>query len=489
MSQEDKSLPSGINKVLAIRVKYTNWDPDTLCTADCLAANLWTGSRSVDGVYREASRGMMSIPQEYGQIVTVSLPVASTSYSNCNDLTSIAAAAEAALASQYPSIVLSSFSSRLYFTNAICGIGVAFLGSTPGKLYVNSAYPDTIAHELGHTLGMQHSNRDPGDDNYVDESYGDRSCIMGYSQLSLRSFNVIHRIESGWIPSNNIMDLANGCSQTPQTITLSPVSMAGSSDAIVAIRTIRRKLGRYYIAFRNTDGYDGLQASTYANKVHIEYQIATGGQTQLVAVLSAGQTWSQADGDLTVTVSAIASTGATLAVTYCRPSTFTGVAGTLTCGATVTGSNVGASNLAGYTSGDVFYQVSLTAGTTYSFSTCGSSMDTVLRVFSDGLYQQVTMCDNCGTCAANEYAAVITGFAATTGKYIIGVEGFNTATGSFVLSMGCASSAVPSSSPMPSPSSSPSPSKKPPTPSSSPSRSPSRSPSPSPSRSKSVSTM
>jgi hypothetical protein len=430
----DKVSPMGVVKLIVIRVKYTNSDPDSMCTTSCVQSNLWTGSRNVDYAYRDASYGAMSIPQSYGKIITVSLPVASTSYSSCNNLAAISAAADAAVASQYPSVSLSAYTSRLYMTSAICGIGVAYIGGTPGKAFVNHASADTIAHELGHNFGMQHSNRDPGDDNSVDESYGDRTCIMGYSGMSLRGFNAIHRIENGWIPSSAIMDLSTGCSG--RIVRLAPLANAKTSGAIVAIRAVRRKFGRYVIAFRNTAGYDGLQSTSYSNRVHIEYQITKGGQTQLIAMLGAGQSWSQANGDLVVTVSSIGTSGAVVTVKYCRPSTFAGLAGTLSCGSLIQSTNVGAPNVVGYSSGDKLYAVTLNSAYKYTFSTCGSSLDTSIRVFTDGMYEQKTLCDNCGTCASNENNAVITGFTGS-GTYIIAVEGYNTASGNFVLSMGC----------------------------------------------------
>jgi hypothetical protein len=433
---DDKAVPKGAIKLIAIRVQYTDWNPDSVCTTSCLQNNLWTGATNVDQQYRDSSYGQVTLPQAYGKILTVSLPVSSKSYSNCNNLGAIAAAADAAVAAQYPAVILSGYHVRLYVTGAICGIGVAYLGGTPGKAFVNSAYPDTIAHEIGHNFGMQHSNRDPGDDNYVDESYGDRSCVMGYSHVGLRGFNVVHRIENGWIPSTAVRYLSTGCMTAPVTYTLSPLSKARLTNAVVAVRAVRRNFGAYFIAFRNSDGYDANQASTYVNRVHIEYQITKGGYTQMVKALAAGETWTQPNGDMTVTVVSISSTAAVVSIKYCRPSTFNGLAGVLTCGSTISATNVGAANLAGYGSGDKVYMMALNSAYKYTFSTCGSSLNTVLRVYSDGMYEQKSMCDNCGSCSSNQYNAVISGFTGS-GYHFISVEGFNTASGTFVLSVTC----------------------------------------------------
>jgi predicted nucleic acid-binding Zn ribbon protein len=432
----DKVTASGAVKLIAIRVQYTDWNPDNVCSSSCVQANLWTGAFNVDQQYRDSSYGRVTIPQGYGKILTVSLPVSSKSYSSCNDLSAISAAADAAVAAQYPSVVLSQYGVRVYLTGAICGIGVAYLGGSPGKAFVNSAYPDTIAHEVGHNFGMQHSNRDPGDDNYVDESYGDRSCVMGYSHVGLRGFNAIHRIENGWIPSSAVRYLSTGCMTSPVTYTLSPLSKARLTNAVVAVRAVRRNFGAYFIAFRNSDGYDANQASTYVNRVHIEYQITKGGYTQMVQALAAGETWRQPNGDMTVTVVSISSTAAVVQIKYCRPSSFSGLAGVLSCGSTISSTNVGATNLGGYGSGDKVYMMALNSAYSYTFSTCGSSLNTVLRVYSDGMYEQKSMCDNCGSCSSNQYNAVISGFTGS-GYHFISVEGFNTASGTFVLSVTC----------------------------------------------------
>jgi hypothetical protein len=142
----------------------------------------------------------------------------------------------------------SSYDLINFYTPAICGIGVAYV--TGMQSFVYSTQPDTFAHEIGHNLGMQHSNTDFDDDGIDDEECesfvvasgiakqhmnsielflsifaflpslltylltyfslvsipadGDVTCVMGYSHVSLRNFNAPHRVELGWIPTSNV---------------------------------------------------------------------------------------------------------------------------------------------------------------------------------------------------------------------------------------------------------------------------------------------
>jgi hypothetical protein len=96
---------------------------------------------------------------------------------------------------------------------------------------------------------------------------------MGYAHISLRGFNIMHRIDNNWVPASAILDLTDTC--YTQSVTLSSVSQAATAGAVVVIRTLRRTLGRYFISFRNGNGYDGLQSSTYLNKVHVHYQVSS----------------------------------------------------------------------------------------------------------------------------------------------------------------------------------------------------------------------
>ena len=41
----------------------------------------------------------------------------------------------------------------------------------------------TLAHELGHNIGLVHSGVDLADTGTSEEEYGDASCVMGHGEL------------------------------------------------------------------------------------------------------------------------------------------------------------------------------------------------------------------------------------------------------------------------------------------------------------------
>ena len=81
----------------------------------------------------------------------------------------------------------------------------------------------TLAHELGHNLGLWHAGTDAGDDGGEDTSYGDKSCFMG-SDYAWRSLNAPHRRDLGWLQESAIVELQRTCYATPQSVLLSSLS-------------------------------------------------------------------------------------------------------------------------------------------------------------------------------------------------------------------------------------------------------------------------
>jgi hypothetical protein len=72
-----------------------------------------------------------------------------------------------ALAAMNSSINPNSFSLVTFFTPGICDAGIGYIGGT--RSFWSATPPDVVAHEIGHNLGMLHSQYDFNDDNVNDE--------------------------------------------------------------------------------------------------------------------------------------------------------------------------------------------------------------------------------------------------------------------------------------------------------------------------------
>ncbi len=72
--------------------------------------------------------------------------------------------------------------------------GLAYLGCSRAncRSWVRQAGAATSAHELGHSLGMNHASVDVDNDGQIDDEYGDTSCNMGADEM-LKRYNAPHR--------------------------------------------------------------------------------------------------------------------------------------------------------------------------------------------------------------------------------------------------------------------------------------------------------
>jgi len=100
------------------------------------------------------------------------------------------------------------------------------------------------------------------------------------------------------------------------------------------------------------------------------------------------------------------------------------------------------------------YSFAAGGGSEFTFSTCGSSLDTFVRIF-DSDWNEVEGCDDCGDCGVQ---TVLSYSFTEAGSYYVVVEGYSNEEGSYQLSMessdgnGC-DSAPTTSEPTPAPSS------------------------------------
>lgn len=105
---------------------------------------------------------------------------------------------------------------------------------------------------------------------------------------------------------------------------------------------------------------------------------------------------------------------------------------TIACGETVETSNVGAANVVGYESGDVVFDFTPSTSGQHTFATCGSPIDTVMRLYDGGLTSEITMSDDaCGL------QSQVTSTLTAGVLYKVVVEGYWATEGSISLSASC----------------------------------------------------
>ena len=108
----------------------------------------------------------------------------------------------------------------------------------------------------------------------------------------------------------------------------------------------------------------------------------------------------------------------------------------LSCGGTVTGSTAGLPSVIGNSGGDALFRFCTSVAGPYTFSSCGSSFDTYVRIYDRHLRHQISGCDDCGSCGLQ---TVLTHTLEADTCYVIVLEGFSTNAGVYVMHATCPS--------------------------------------------------
>lgn len=335
--QESESLLAeqvvghGDRDVLIMRVNYAGATP-SYCDEDCVNRNMWTGTNSVDSMYNEVSFGAVRFPANMGQVITVDVPNGAWANSGCKFWEIGLEADEAARAQ---GIEPNDYTHRSYVipqSTGGCsfgGLGYVGCSATYCKTWVRQAAGGTLAHELGHNLGVWHSATDYNNDGVEDAEYGDNSDVMG-SSTNWRGMNSVHRIVLNWLPTNIIQSYTEAELTCSNDVHKTLVSLSRAYDASVgpsAITFPRIAAGRgtYYVSLRTSNGVDASLAGTWQNKVFVHYHATHSTRFQvnshLVTTLTAGQSWTETTTGVTVSVSSInANTGvASISYNFCEP--------------------------------------------------------------------------------------------------------------------------------------------------------------------------
>ena len=304
-SSAGKSSTTGDQKTVVL---LANFQDKTLeCTNSDVASVMFTGAKSVDKFFRDASFNQTS----FSGAVFGPYPIPYSSATSWCDYAAWSTALENAAANA--GVSLNNYSRRVYVfpLHSNCYGAQGTVGGKPSKSWLCGfcSYPDVYSHELGHNLGVGHAST-PADE------YGDASCIMGY-RYGLRHFNTPHKVEMGWIPASRVQSVtATG------TYTYT-VSLSEQTDglAIQAVKIPKPDLsGYYYFSYRRPLGFDEGLALVFRDKTSVHrWSGVPSDKTFLLAALADGESFTDAANGITVTQQSHDAATATLAITSKGP--------------------------------------------------------------------------------------------------------------------------------------------------------------------------
>jgi hypothetical protein len=266
-----------------------------------------TGRLNVDGCFQDGSYGGLgfggsSYPGTAMDVVRVTIAEPALSLASVCSYGNWASAADAAAAAQ--GVNLGVYQHRVYVLPQGVGCswaGLAYLGCgdtcqawVRAYDYQVCGYPDSIAHELGHNVGLRHSRTDSNNDGVSDCEYCDESDVMGYANSYWRSFNAPHRDWMGWLPASRFVDGSAG-----GTYTISALGMANPPYPQV-VKVVPTAGSPYWLSYRAAIGYDAGLPEWYGYFNKLQVHRADGSISYLITQLADGGTYVDESLGLTV---------------------------------------------------------------------------------------------------------------------------------------------------------------------------------------------
>lgn len=311
-------------RAVVIMVDLTNAKTGSYTTPAQVAGKMFTDTRSVDGLYREASLGQMSFPADTdGDGKPDVFGPFAINYDNATcDYYSWAYAAEAA--AQLAGIDLSLYRHRVFVLPRTSELpscswaGVANVGcGTFCRAWIAGTTGMIFAHELGHNLNLAHAGTDPENDNTINNVYGDYSDPMGSSGSNWYLFNAAHMDQMGWYASipGAISTVTSSGTFNLAAIGLDPSSINGSPFILKIAKPNTSDL--YYLSYRQAVGNYNQLSTAYTKGINIHrYKGSSYGYTTHIKTLIDGETFTDTSNGISFTQISQGSGFATVQVSY-----------------------------------------------------------------------------------------------------------------------------------------------------------------------------
>ncbi|HET9714288.1 MAG TPA: NEW3 domain-containing protein, partial [Pyrinomonadaceae bacterium] len=316
--------PLGQHRVLVVMVNFQDKQTQPFTREQAQAVMFGTTS----DFYREASYGQTWLTGDvYGWYT---IPVSS---STC-DTTAIANYAQQAAANAGANLNAYDHMVYAFPQNACSWQGRGSVGGSPSQAWVNEWFElGIVGHELGHNFGLYHSrSMDCGEtsigSNCTVSEYGDTLDLMGGA--SSAHFNLFQKERLGWINGGTNPPLTTVATSgtywldsfEPGTMTSKGLKILKSTDQSTGMKTW------YYIERRTAYGFDSFLSgnANVLNGVVIRTGSDSSGQNTylldmtpttaswLDAALTVGQSFTDADAGITITVISADATGALVQV-------------------------------------------------------------------------------------------------------------------------------------------------------------------------------
>lgn len=282
----------GAQRTLAILVNFQDAPSNKPWTAS-QASSLLFGSGGVSDFFKENSSQQTWLTGTVAGWYTI--PVSSTS---CDGFAIQSAAQQAAQAGGYD---LTQYDRFLFVfpQNSNCGYtGMGQVGAFPSSAWINgSLILRTVAHEMGHNLGLFHAHAlDCGNttlgSSCTAQEYGDTLDIMGYPGI-VGHFNTFDKERLGWLASGNVVNVGSAGS-----FYLQPSSSTSSAAKVLKIPKGVDASGvpsYYYVEYRQPTGFDAhltdagvLDASNVFNGVAVRQATPSDGNSGQLLDMTAG---------------------------------------------------------------------------------------------------------------------------------------------------------------------------------------------------------